>query len=338
MSHANISIFIPHLGCPNACSFCDQRVISSTSHAPSPDEAEEIIGGASERICSPEDRANTEIAFFGGSFTAIDREYMTALLERAARYLKAPDRDGFRGIRISTRPDCIDEEILMLLKKYGVTAIELGAQSMKDSVLEANLRGHSAEDIRRASRMISEHGFELGLQMMVGLYKSSPEDELFTMSEMIKLCPKTVRIYPVAVLRGTYLAELYDKGEYTLYPFEECVCLCARLMSGFTEAGIKIIRLGLHAEESVEDRAAAGFYHPAFGELVRSEWVREIIGNVLEKSGYAECRASNRNMSVLVGHKRSNKIFFADKNVSFLRDDSLPAGVISVNGRNFIIQ
>lgn len=338
MSHANISIFIPHMGCPNACSFCDQRIISSTSHAPTPDEAEDIIKGAYERISSPEDRAQTEIAFFGGSFTAIDRDYMTALLERASKYLITPERDGFRSIRISTRPDCIDEEILMLLKKFGVGAIELGAQSMRDSVLSANLRGHTADDVKKASRLIKDYGFELGLQMMVGLYKSTPDDELFTMNEIINIHPKTVRIYPVAVLRSTYLARLYEEGEYKLYPFEDCISLCAELMKGFTESGIKIIRLGLHAEESVEDRAVAGFYHPALGELVRSEWVKSIIENELSESGFAQCRASNRNMSVLVGHKRSNKAYFADKNVAFIRDDSLPCGIISVNGREFTIQ
>lgn len=338
MGHGNISIFIPHLGCPNCCSFCDQKIISSTSHAPSPDEAEDIIRGAFDRITDPEDRADTEIAFFGGSFTAIDRDYMTALLERAAKYLKFPDTDGFRGIRISTRPDCVDEEILMLLKKFGVTAIELGAQSMSDRVLKMNNRGHSAKDVIHASDMIKAHGFELGLQMMVGLYGSSPEDELFTTNEIIACRPETVRIYPVAVLEGTYLAELFRKGEYRLYPFEECISLCARMMEKFTEAGIKIIRLGLHAEESVENRAVAGFYHPAFGELVRSEWVKGIINNELLKEGHALCRASNRNMSILVGHKRSNRCFFADKDVSFIRDDSLAAGIISVNGRDFFIQ
>ena len=162
MSHANISVFIPHMGCPNACSFCNQRTISSTAHAPSPDEAEDIIRGAYEYM-SPEKRRNTEIAFFGGSFTAIDREYMISLLEVADRYITC--ENGFCGIRISTRPDCIDEEILMLLKKYHVTAIELGAQSMNDRVLEMNMRGHTSEDVRRSAAMIKLYGFELGLQM-----------------------------------------------------------------------------------------------------------------------------------------------------------------------------
>ena len=338
MSRKNISVFIPHMGCPNACSFCDQRTISSTAHAPTPEEAEEIIKGAYDYITAPEDRAETEIAFFGGSFTAIDREYMVSLLKTAAKYLKTPERDGFCGIRISTRPDCIDEEILMLLKGFGVKAIELGAQSMSDNVLAANRRGHTADDVKNASRLIKSHGFELGLQMMVGLYKSTPEDELHTMNGIIQLAPKTVRIYPVAVLKGTQLAELYDSGEYKLYPFDECVRLCAELMRGFTENGIKVIRLGLHAEESVESKAVAGFYHPALGELVRSEWVKELIETELSKNGSADCKASNRNMSILVGHKRSNRLYFADKNVTFTRDDSLPDDRIFINEMGYIIQ
>lgn len=286
MSHANISVFIPHMGCPNACSFCNQRTISSTAHAPSPDEAEDIIRGAYEYM-SPEKRRNTEIAFFGGSFTAIDREYMISLLEVADRYITC--ENGFCGIRISTRPDCIDEEILMLLKKYHVTAIELGAQSMNDRVLEMNMRGHTSEDVRRSAAMIKLYGFELGLQMMVGIYGSSPDDELYTMNEIVRCAPATARIYPVAVLERTKLAELYKEGKYKLYPFDECVKLCAEIYSTFVKNNIRVIRMGLHAEDGVEQNAVAGFYHPAFGEIVRTEIIRKII-----EENLTECENSAR--------------------------------------------
>lgn len=335
MAHANISVFIPHKGCPNACSFCDQRTISRTAHAPTPDEAEEIIRGAYEHITEPCRRAETEIAFFGGSFTAIDRDYMTALLMRAKKYT---GNGGFCGIRISTRPDCIDEEILMLLKGFGVTAIELGAQSMCDRVLDMNLRGHTAQDVRNTSEMIRTHGFELGLQMMTGLYGSSPEDDIFTAREIISISPDTVRIYPVAVLEGTRLAELYRDGVYRLYPMEECIRLCAELMQMFTEADIRIIRLGLHAEESVESRAVAGYFHPALGEVVRSEIVRRIIERELSEKGFAECEANASRMSILSGHKKSNRLYFKDKNAAFKRNDSLTGDGIFVNGKKYIIQ
>lgn len=331
MSHANISVFIPHMGCPNACSFCNQRTISSTAHAPSPDEAEDIIRGAYEYM-SPEKRRNTEIAFFGGSFTAIDREYMISLLERADRYITC--ENGFCGIRISTRPDCIDEEILMLLKKYHVTAIELGAQSMNDRVLEMNMRGHTSEDVRRSAAMIKSYGFELGLQMMVGLYGSSPADELCTMNEIVRCTPATARIYPVAVLEGTKLAELYKEGKYVLYPFDECVKLCAEIYSTFVKNNIRVIRMGLHAEDGVEQNAVAGFYHPAFGEIVRTEIIRKIIEENLTE-GENLCEAPPRLTSSLSGYKRSNRIYFADRNVKFLTNKELPENVISVNGRIF---
>lgn len=331
MSHANISVFIPHMGCPNACSFCNQRTISSTAHAPSPDEAEDIIRGAYEYM-SPEKRRNTEIAFFGGSFTAIDREYMISLLERADRYITC--ENGFCGIRISTRPDCIDEEILMLLKKYHVTAIELGAQSMNDRVLEMNMRGHTSKDVRRSAAMIKSYGFELGLQMMVGLYGSSPADELYTMNEIVRCAPATARIYPVAVLEGTKLAELYKEGKYKLYPFDECVKLCAEIYSTFVKNNIRVIRMGLHAEDGVEQNAVAGFYHPAFGEIVRTEIIRKIIEENLTE-GENLCEAPPRLTSSLSGYKRSNRIYFADRNVKFLTNKELPENVISVNGRIF---
>lgn len=331
MSHANISVFIPHMGCPNACSFCNQRTISSTAHSPSPDEAEDIIRGAYEYM-SPEKRRNTEIAFFGGSFTAIDREYMISLLERADRYITC--ENGFCGIRISTRPDCIDEEILMLLKKYHVTAIELGAQSMNDRVLEMNMRGHTSEDIRRSAAMIKSYGFELGLQMMVGLYGSSPADELYTMNEIVRCAPATARIYPVAVLEGTKLAELYKEGKYVLYPFDECVKLCAEIYSTFVKNNIRVIRMGLHAEDGVEQNAVAGFYHPAFGEIVRTEIIRKIIEENLTECENL-CEAPPRLTGSLSGYKRSNRIYFADRNVKFLTNKELPENVISVNGRIF---
>lgn len=334
MAHANISVFIPHMGCPHTCSFCNQRTISSTQSPPSAQELDGILKKAMEDISSSERRAQTEIAFFGGSFTAIPREYMRELLETAYSYVRQDKRDGFFGIRISTRPDCIDEEILMLLKEYGVTAIELGAQSMSDRVLMLNERGHTAADVKRSARLIKDFDFELGLQLMVGLYGSSCEDELYSMNEIISCKPDTVRIYPVAVLKGTRLAELYEQGEYRLYPFEQCVGICAQMYETFTRNGIRIIRMGLHSEDGVGNNCVAGFYHPAFGELVRSEIIRRIIGENLI-SGENICEAPPRLMSALVGHKRSNREYFSDKNVRFKENKTLPCNVITVNGRQY---
>ena len=160
MSHANISIFVPHKGCPNDCSFCNQRAISGQTVSATAIDVEKAVLTALEYNIDPK---NTEIAFFGGSFTAIEREYMCSLLTAAKHFL---DTHSFAGIRVSTRPDAIDKDVLETLKNYGVTAIELGAQSMDDDVLLANRRGHTSDDVRRASALIKEYGFQLGLQMM----------------------------------------------------------------------------------------------------------------------------------------------------------------------------
>ena len=207
MKHSNISIFVPHNGCPNACTFCNQREITGQSYQPVPQDVINAVNIARQYS----DTKNTEIAFFGGSFTAIPRDYMLSLLEAAYPFVKSGE---FYGIRLSTRPDCINEEILDILKSHGVTAIELGTQSMCDDVLTANKRGHSALDSVNASLLIKKYGFSLGLQMMTGLYKSSDEKDIYTAHKIADLQPDTVRIYPTIVMRGTELAQLYQNGLY----------------------------------------------------------------------------------------------------------------------------
>ena len=261
MKHSNLSIFIPHEGCPHLCSFCNQNVISGQNTAPTPQQVTDLLEKEVPKLKNPGD---TEIAFFGGSFTAIREEYMTSLLEAAFVFIK---RYGLKGARISTRPDCIDEHKLAVLRRYGVTAIELGAQSMVDEVLQKNARGHTAEDTRRAAQKIRAHGLELGLQMMTGLYADSASNAVFTAQELMKLKPQTVRIYPCLTLKGTHLARLYQSGEYTPQTLNEAVDLCCMLLQMFEKADIRVIKLGLHASEMVEGDLLAGPYHPAFREL-----------------------------------------------------------------------
>ena len=197
MSHSNISVFVPHKGCPNDCSFCNQRAISGQTVPATPKDVENAVKIAIEYNVDPK---NTEIAFFGGSFTAIERDYMLSLLTAAKHFL---DTYNFKGIRISTRPDYINKDILLILKNYGVTAIELGAQSMDDQVLKANMRGHTSAQVAEASQLIKSYGFELGLQMMTGLYKDSDTAAISTAKQIIKIKPDTVRIYPTIVLKDT---------------------------------------------------------------------------------------------------------------------------------------
>ncbi len=322
MKHSNISIFIPHMGCPHTCSFCNQRTISGAQHVPTGEEVREICEKALSEIKSPE---NTEIAFFGGSFTAIPREYMCELLDAAKGFIG----DGkFRGIRISTRPDCIDFEVLGILKAYGVTAIELGAQSMSDKVLELNERGHSSEDVVNASELIRAFGFELGLQMMVGLYGSTEQDEKLTMERISAIMPDTVRIYPVVVLRGTKLGELIETGEYVPFRFEKAVEMSAAAMILFEGNGIRVIKCGLHASEFVERDMVGGFYHPAFRELCEGLIYRYNIQFCIGGRGEGKyvIAVSPSCISRAMGHKKSNYNYFSQKGIEIkvIGDESIP--------------
>ncbi|MBR6336344.1 MAG: radical SAM protein [Ruminococcus sp.] len=313
MKHSNISIFVPHIGCPHLCAFCDQRTISGENKAPKPDDVRRICQKALSEVAHPE---NTEIAFFGGSFTAIRRDYMSALLEAANEFV---GEGKFHGIRLSTRPDYIDDEVLTLLKRYNVTAIELGAQSLDDEVLTANERGHTAHDVEAASSLIKSYGFELGLQMMVGLYKSTYEKELATMRRIIAISPATVRIYPVVILGGTKLGALYRSGEYKTMSFDNVVELCADMLDEFESAGIRVIKCGLHASEFVEQDMVGGFYHPAFRELCEAVSYRKAFERELELSGVtggnAEFIVPEKSLSKALGQKKSNIEYFHKRGI-----------------------
>lgn len=305
MKHSNISVFVPHIGCPNMCSFCNQHTISGAQSAPTVDEVKAVCEKALGEVGSPE---NSEIAFFGGSFTAIPRSYMTGLLQGVQEFI---GDKKFRGIRISTRPDCIDSEVLELLKRYHVTSIELGAQSMSDAVLASNDRGHTSADVVNASRLIRENGFELGLQMMIGLYGSSEKDELETAEKIISIRPDTMRIYPVVILRGTRLVELYESGIYKPFSFDTAVELAAEVMIRAEKSGIRVIKCGLHASEFVEQDAVGGFYHPAFRELCENQIYRKKIAELIGgKCGKYVISVAPDCISKAVGQRKSNIDYF----------------------------
>lgn len=268
--HAALPIFVPHVGCPGRCSFCDQHTISGARRMPTPEEAAAFCREGLDRL--PPRFSTAEIAFFGGSFTAIPREKMLALLAAVQPFR---GHSAFGGIRISTRPDAVDGEVLAILREHGVRAIELGAQSLYNDVLEANGRGHTAEQVAEAAALIRREGFELGLQMMTGLYKSSPEQDWGTGVRIAELRPDTVRVYPTVVLPGTGLARRMEQGEYKPPGLEETIKLCARLLGLFEDRGIRVIRLGLHAGGELEERALGGCFHPALGELCRSRLLLE---------------------------------------------------------------
>ena len=318
MSHSNISIFVPHIGCPCKCSFCNQFSITKQHYSPKSYDVDKAVSEAlkSKRYNAKE----TEIAFFGGSFTAINREYMTELLSAAKKHI---DNGNVSGIRISTRPDCIDNEILDILKEFGVTSIELGAQSMRDEVLDMNNRGHSASDVYNASKLIKVYGFELGLQMMTGLFGDDDEGSIFTANEFVKLGPKTVRIYPTIVLSDTFLADKYKNGEYEPQTVDEAVKLCTRLTLIFENAGINIIRLGLHTIDTNE--YVAGPWHPAFRELCDSKRYYNKVIKLLPQKGEYILHVNPKEISKVTGNKKANILKLADLGykVSVKGDDSL---------------
>lgn len=306
--HSNISIFVPHIGCPNKCSFCNQRYITGTFKAPT---VRDVAIGVKNAQRNPNyDPKTTEIAYFGGSFTAINRNYMLRLLRVAHRFIKS---GVISGIRVSTRPDAIDEEILTLLKQYGVTAIELGAQSLDDRVLKLNNRGHSVEDVIRSSRLIKEFGFELGLQIMTGLYMDSDELSIKTAERVIEIKPDTVRIYPTIVLKDTHLAALYADKIYKPQTLDSAVALASRLYKMFTDNGIRVIRLGLHSIE--QEAFIAGPWHPAFSELCQSQiMLNDVLSRIKEKGSYT-LYVGPSDISKMTGQKRSNIVFLEGKGI-----------------------
>ncbi len=239
---------------------------------------------------------------------------MCAYLEAVQPFLGA---DGFSGIRISTRPDCVSHEILKILLVSGVTAIELGAQSLSDDVLQKNCRGHDAESVRKAIRRIQSYGFSSGLQMMTGLYGSTPELDRKTAEEICRLHPHTVRIYPVVVLEGTPLAALVQQGRYTPPNAEEAAAFCAELLDLFDTAGIRVIRCGLQASPDLERAEIAGAYHPAFRELCDTFRMRKRMEAALKnRRGTVTLRIHPSCISRAVGLNKRNLHFFQQQGLS----------------------
>lgn len=300
-----IPVFVPHVGCPNDCVFCNQRRISGAVRPITPEEVSRAI---CEGAAITPDGVQRQLAFYGGSFTAIPETEQIALLEAAQPYLA----DGtLASLRLSTRPDAIDEVVLQRLQRYGVKTIELGAQSMDDTVLTLSGRGHTAARVAEAARMVKKHGFELILQMMTGL----PGDEdgaasLMTAKTIAALQPHGVRIYPTVIVKDTALYDQWKAGTYQEHTVEDAVRVCARLVPIFEDAGIPIIRLGLNPTEDLSSGdAAGGAYHPALGELVRS---RIMLNTVRER--LQGCQAGDRvliqvgkgKISQMIGQKRCN--------------------------------
>jgi len=303
--HYTIPVFIPELACPFQCVFCDQRKISGQLESPEFEEARRTIEEHLSTI--PPEGSHIEIGFFGGNFTGIDMSMQEMYLKAAEVYLKS---GRIRGLRLSTRPDYISPEKLELLKHYGVSTIELGAQSLDKDVLRLSGRGHKVEDIEIASRLILEGGFSLGLQMMLGLPGDTQEKSVLTARRIAELGASCTRIYPTLVIKGTKLEQMYLSGKYKPLELNEAVVLAKCVTEIFEPAGVKIIRMGLHPSEGLlsGEHLVAGPYHVSFRELVHTEIWNEILKPLCSKSGKSlTVSVAPSEFNFAVGYNARNK-------------------------------
>ena len=305
--HVNIPIFIPHLGCPNQCVFCNQRSISGVEEF----DASTVNTTISEALETISPGTDVEIAFFGGSFTGIDRDLMIKLLGIANRYIL----DGsVKSIRCSTRPDYIDDEVIDLLKLYGVNTVELGLQSISENVLCASRRGHTFDDCKRACTKLVDAGINLVGQMMIGLPCSTFEDEIYTAKFIIDMGASAARIYPTVVFYDTELSEMYKSGIYSPLTIDEAVERSAAVLEIFLDAGVDVIRIGLCSGEGLSDvsKYHSGPNHPALGELVESRIFYNRIVNLVKNMQIPPDKVmvvtvAKGAISKAIGQKRINK-------------------------------
>ena len=305
MRHVNVPVFIPHLGCPNQCVFCNQHSISEHQ-----DFSEESVRDEIEQVLStlsPEDEA--EIAFFGGSFTGIERALMCRLLDLAQTYVKEGRVDS---IRLSTRPDYINDEILSILSRYSVKTVELGLQSMDDAVLLSCRRGHTAAQAEDACRAVVKAGFSLVGQMMIGLPGATPESEIKTAQKICELGASAARIYPTVVFYDTPLCEMAQHGLYAPLTVEEAVERTAPVLQIFRARALPCIRVGLCATESLTspDAVYAGPNHPALGEMILGECLYQKLKEKVLQADLAGkgilLEVPPKELSATVGQHRRN--------------------------------
>lgn len=334
-----IPIFVPHLGCPNDCTFCNQKKISGVQKQVTPSDVRDTIDYYLSNF--KEKNVYKEVAFFGGSFTGIETSIQNELLEAAYDYIKEKKIDS---IRISTRPDYIDKETLKRLKKYKVKTIELGVQSSNDYVLKKSKRGHTFNDVKKASKLIKWNGFTLGHQMMIGMPDSSELDDINTAKDLIKLKPKMVRIYPVLVIKGTELERDYLEGKYEPLNIEQAVSRCKDICYLFEKKKINVIRIGLQTTSSIcnpsneNSEVVAGPYHENFRGLVEAsiyyDTIVEKIKQFNMKVKEVEIIVNPQNISNIVGYKRENINKLKDTydiDVIIKQDIKCPLGKVDIN-------
>ncbi len=314
--HFIIPIFVPHYGCPHDCVFCNQRRITGLSTDITPQYVRNTIESHSSTF--PKGEITVEVAFYGGSFTGIEKEIQKELLAVPLEY---KDRGIIDGIRLSTRPDYIDEDILNLLKEYKVDTIELGVQSLDDIVLNKSGRGHNSQQVYMASKLVKEYKFNLGLQMMVGLVGDSKEKAIYTAKEFVKIDPFCVGVYPTLVIRDTYLEKKYRNNTYKPLTLEKAIDITAHLLMIFEYYNIDVIRVGLQPTENLRlgKDVVAGPFHPSFRQLVESHIYKIILEKHLDRltkvivDENMIIEVNNKNVSNLVGQKSCNTRYLVNR-------------------------
>ncbi|OIO99548.1 MAG: hypothetical protein AUJ98_10665 [Bacteroidetes bacterium CG2_30_33_31] len=319
--HYNIPVFIPEIACPHRCVFCNQETITGIHKAPKAEEVKSLVMSYLSTI----NRKNTEIkiAFFGGSFTGLPIEIQEDYLKSIQPLIVG----NITGIRISTRPDYINFEGLQILKKYHVSNIELGAQSMDDEVLRLSGRGHDHKKVLQAAELIKSQGFQLGLQMMIGLPGDSFEKAMETARLIVNAGADETRIYPTLVIKDTVLEQRWLKGSYQPLTLEEAVRQSSELYKYFEKNKIKILRVGLYPSEELVDNSGflAGPFHNSFKELVMSEIWKDILKEIEPKTDKIILKVPVKEFNFANGYKKSNWHFLKSKflSVKFIADTQL---------------
>jgi len=331
--HYTIPVFIPELACPFQCVFCNQRKITGRNLIP---DDQEILNTIDEHLASFKEKERVvEIGFFGGSFTGIPFEKQKHYLQLVQPFLQNGE---VSAVRLSTRPDYISRKILKMLKDNGVSTIELGTQSLDDEVLKASKRGHTPEKVVSASKLILDSGFELGLQMMIGLPGDTLEKSIATANRIVKLGASNTRIYPTVVIKGTALENWYKSGKFTPLSLEEAVIWTKQILPIFEVAGVKILRVGLHPSEGLlsGDELVAGPFHPSFKELVLTEIWSDLLKPLMENPGrkYLELHIPEREINYAIGYRGKNKkaLLKKYKSVKFIPDSEI------THRRSFLFQ
>ncbi len=322
MKHRVIPIFIPELACPNQCIYCNQRVISGQLRLPT---EKEIIMTIETHLATINENTFVELGFFGGNFTGIDKTEQKRLFLLVKPYL---DSGKIKGIRLSTRPDYINEEIVKLLKQNGVTTVELGVQSMDEEVLNAIQRGYTPKQVDTAAKIIIENGLELGMQMMVGLPMDTPEKSLQTAKKIISCGAKNTRIYPTLVIQHTQLATMYEKGIYNPLLLQDAIAWIKPILYLFEMHNVTVLRVGLHPTEGFIKGTdyLKGPFHVAFKELVQTEIWNDLFRNIpLTESEEIQLLVPQQQLNAAIGHhaKNKNRLLAHYKKVKFIADHKL---------------